>query len=599
MLFIVSSPGVRAGYAPGAAEASGMNGDAGARVAARRLIIVCLSLLVLIVLDGPDLRRGLGHPLGSFGIDVNFSTGTVIGVASNAAAAGVRLGDRVELSHARGLLTPMISFGTPDAGEAVMVPLVRDGRRIHAVVTTAAESSSSVDAAMLRELVGALSAVLGTLVLLRRPSTATWGFFFLMLIGCGPSNDVYLIGAGSWPSVAPLVYIASVSSGIVPQWGAIFFALHLLRAGPLPRWRRVAHWLAVAGTVAAGILAIASAGTYVYGSSPNGLLRTAASFFGTLPLFCAPLVLAATYVESKPDLRARLRWIIGGFSVALVCNVVDQLGSAGNLGVIQMSYQVHSLLVCAIYVSIGLPVAYAVLKHHVIDVNVAVSRATVYTILSIAVVGVFALVDLFFTRALAAKNAGLIADMGLALILGFSFNTLHRHIDSFVDRILFKRRHIAEEHVARVTVAMRYAHSEAHVESMLLEEPKRAFGISGACLLSETQRKARDAETLASYLEGARTAVRLTTSQWNLAALDASWIPAVAIPIFSHNALDAIIIYAMHADGTDLDTQEVALLERLCDAAGSALDRLEAERLRAENAALRNREGQSEPAPAL
>jgi len=46
---------------------------------------------------------------------------------------------------------------------------------------------------------------------------------------------------------------------------------------------------------------------------------------------------------------------------------------------------------------------YAVLKHHIIDVDVALSRATVYTALSVFVVGLFALVDLFFTRALDQK----------------------------------------------------------------------------------------------------------------------------------------------------------------------------------------------------
>src|SRR6185312_14249290 len=231
---------------------------------------------------------------------------------------------------------------------------------------------------------------------------------------------------------------------------------------------------------------------------------------------------------------------------------------------------------------------YAVLKHHIIDVDVALSRTTVYTALSVFVVGLFALVDPFFTRALDQKSAGLIADIALALVLGFSFNSMHRRVDGFVDRFLFRKRHLAEDHVCGVAGAMGFAHSEALVRAMLTKEPVRGFNLAGARIVSGLADPPDDLQTLASFLESKRSAVRLTDRQWNLCgAAFEEFTPAVAIPLFSHGIVDSIVLYGLHANGTALDAEEIALLEQLGASAGSALERLEAQMLRHEIERLR------------
>jgi uncharacterized membrane protein len=253
-----------------------------------------------------------------------------------------------------------------------------------------------------------------------------------------------------------------------------------------------------------------------------------------------------------------------------------------------MSYVTHSLLVCGEWVFVAVPVAYAILKHHIIDVNVAISRATVYTTLSVAIVGAFALVDLFFTRVLEEKSAGLIADVALALVLGFSFNTMHQRVDKFVDGILFRARHKADEHLADLALGMPYARSNEQLCEMLLEEPVRCYRLEGATLVEDLSTAVPRMQALASCVEAQRHAVRLTGGEWQIRAfLQTAWTPAVAIPVFRHNAVNAIAVYGVHGDGTDLDAEQIALLERLAIAAGTAFDRLESEQLRRANAQLR------------
>jgi hypothetical protein len=211
-------------------------------------------------------------------------------------------------------------------------------------------------------------------------------------------------------------------------------------------------------------------------------------------------------------------------------------------------------------------------------------------------VGAFALIDLFFSRALSARSAGLMADIGLALVLGFFFNGMHFRVDRFVDRVLFRQRHAAEEHLRTVIRALPFTISEQQVDRLLAEEPVRSFALSGTVLFACLEGGAFELrhrfgispplfalsspeEALPVYLQGEKRALRLNKHGWN--------VPAIAIPVFSHGDLAAIAIYGLHENGTDIDSEETALFEDLAAAAGNAYDRLEAQRLREEVRELR------------
>lgn len=551
---------------------------------ARRVLIVAASLLVLAVLAGPDLRRVFGHPLGVAPVSIDFR-GVVRAVDNADVTPAVHVLDRLDFARAG----PDERFGyapgnTADAGEQGVTKLLRGHASFTATGNTHAEASRAA-MVWLRAIIQLLVATLGAVVVLRRPSVATWGFFICMALGLAPMNDVYLLGPLWWRRAAWFLYW---QADVLPQYGALYFALHLLHDGPLPRWRTVAQNVAVAVTGIACIAMLWHAWALLYWNQVDIWGSYAFVALSTLPLLVAPVILIATFYESTPNVRERLRWIIGGFAIGTACNVFDLLGSQGNLGVIQMSYVTHSLLVCGVYVPIALPVAYAILKHHIIDVNVAISRATAYTALSVTIVGAFALVDFFFTSVLAEKNAGIIAEIAVALVLGFSINTMHARIDSFVDSILFRARHVALGYVEKLAHAMSYAHSRENASSMLVDEPVRAFQLTGAKLYSVGDAPANGMATLAASLEAQRECVRLSDGQWDLHAFfHEAWLPAAVIPIFSHSTLDAAVFYGFHRNGTTLDREEIERLQELASAAGAAFDRLEADELRRENATLR------------
>jgi hypothetical protein len=552
-----------------------------------RVLVVAFLLLLSTAMWAPDLRRLAGHPLGNTGISVNYG-GVAVAVDPRAVSSRVRAADRVDLSRATfDERTVLWSHTTADAGTPWSLPMLR-GSTPYVARGVSFREGSEVSVIWLRDAVQVVVMLLGALMVLRRPSPATWGFFLAIFIGCGTVNDVLLMGPDFWRIAGAMLFWVIANNG-VGSYGLIVFAVYLLHERALPRWRRVVNALAVTFAVLTFSLSVWQAVTLYFASHPNPALWIAYSIALALPLFVAPVVLVATYFESPPNLRERLRWIIGGFILSALCNAFDQMGSSGNLGIIQMSYVTHSLLISGMYAFMAVPVAYAVLKHHIIDVSVALSRATVYTALSVIIVGLFALVDLFFTHALDQKNAGLIADVGLALLLGFSFNTMHRRVDAFVDRFLFRQRHRAEEHLRAVCEAMNFAQSEAHVRAMLTKDPIRAFDLTGAQIVSSAGGASEEVQTLASYMEARRSAVRISDGQWDLrAAVGPEFAPALVAPVSSHGRVDSMVVYGLHVNGTDLDAAEVALLQRVASSAGAALDRLEAEALRREVEALRN-----------
>lgn len=547
---------------------------------ARRIFGISVLVLVSLYLWVPDLSRFLGHPVAQLGVSVN-ANAVVVGVDPREAGSGVRIGDRFDLARANieqhWVYVTMRHITLPplDYRAEYRAPMLRGGRPYVAAIRPIPEDAQSIYGVALRAAVQLFAMGLGILVLLRRPSPASWALFVLLFAGCAASNVAMYYGPFWWRTITGSVNWL-LGWNMPGSWAAIVFALYLLHDGPLPRWRRIALCaVLVLGITGCG-LSVFEAQEAFFGSQPYPQVALVYSVFYVLPLLATPAVLVATYFESSVNVRQRLRWIIGGFILAAICTAIDQSSDGGNLGLFHESYLTHSLLNSASYFFIAVPVAYAILKHHVIDVSVAISRATAYTALSVLIVGLFALVDLFFTRAVDEKRAGLVADVGLALILGFSFNTLHRRVDGFVDRILFHKRHEAEEHIRNVADGMLYAKSEVQVRSMLTNEPMREFDLTSARIVPSLEHASEELQTLASCVQAQRGALRLTGSRWTLDA-------AVAVPLYSHGSLDALVLYGLHQNGTDLDAEEIALLERLASNAGAALDRLEAQGLRTQN----------------
>ncbi|HEY9180528.1 MAG TPA: hypothetical protein VIO32_07395, partial [Candidatus Baltobacteraceae bacterium] len=238
---------------------------------AKRVIGVALLLLLSMMLWAPDLRRAFGHPLGLTGISFNYDA-VVTHVDLRANAGGVRLGDRLDL--ARATIDERSTFGgqgTGDAGGRLNLPMLRGSETYVARVTTFAEDTQRIDMIWLRDAVQILVMLIGALVVLRRPSPATWGFFLTIFVGCGPVNDIMLFGPDWWRAAAMNLFWLVANNG-VGSYGAIIFAIYLLHAGTLPSWRQVTQTITLVFAALTFAVSLWQANTLAFASNPNGAL---------------------------------------------------------------------------------------------------------------------------------------------------------------------------------------------------------------------------------------------------------------------------------------------------------------------------------------
>ena len=562
-----------------------------------RILIVMLISLFSIAMWAPDLPRAFGFRLGKTGFTVGQGDSVVaVDRGSPAERAGIQVGQHVDFSatprHSR-LLIINANFQNLHPIQRFPVRVTSDRGPFTAMVASEPETAADTVTVLPRIIFEVVLLIAGIALLLLRPSKATWGFFVFSGFSVAPINSIIWYGPPAY-QLAMTILVSPIYP-LISQLGAIIFALYLLIKPPIATWRRIAEaCVYIIGVVVAALIAWQVISS-VYYARPISAFNDFAFVLEIAAAFTTPLFLMATYVSSGPATRERLRWVIFAFVVnAFVVSTI--FITSQSILPISLPYWLWATLSGIDTFVVAFTVLYAVLKHHIVDINVAISRAVVYTILSAIAVGAFTLVDLFFTRAVSTKNAGLMADVALAIVLGFFLNSMHARVDRFVDWLLFRHRHKAEEHLRTVVRAMPFTVSEAQVDRLIVEEPVRSFALSGAVLFACDEGSAFELrhyfgvsqppvsltsreDALPVYLQGERRAIRLNSHGWNVAA--------IAVPVFSHGDLTAICIYGLHQNGTDLDNEEIALFEELTTAAGNAYDRLEAKRLRDEVRELR------------
>ena len=435
---------------------------------ALRLAIVVVLSLISISMWLPDFARAFGHPVG---------LGSMAAVAPQLARlrgpvkpflAGTPPAERMRIEHNAGCWQP--SPGIP-----CDFAVLNNGHVVHLHIPTVAEPRISGTIAAIRCAVALVWLIAAACLVMLRPSHATWAFFVFSLYGQTPNNVFTEVGPPWWQ-----VTTSTFSAG----WStvscvALIFALYLLQPERLPGWRRIALIAAYALVIAdaafnvAGTLAVAAGNeTALVLVGANSAIQYIA---GDVVFFVPPLLLLATYLDSDRTSRERIRWVLAGFTVGAIAMAAKDLAD-------NFSYFYYSLCMVVYVLAITGSTMYAVLRHRIIDINVFLSRTVVYTLLSGVVVGLFALVDLFFTKTLSESNTGLIADVILALVLGFFLNTMHHRLDRFVDGFVFRKRNIAEKHVALVAESARYATSIEALNGMMIEEPVQAFGLTFGAL---------------------------------------------------------------------------------------------------------------------
>jgi hypothetical protein len=562
---------------------------------ALRIFTVTGLALFFCVMNLPDIVRTMGYPNGDIGFRTDGKIATIVSPDQPASRAGIRAGDRLDLSR----LTPpeisaVIGGYLPSPGERAQIGFWHGGK-YHRVTLTAVPEGTKPAFIIIRETVFFIPMLIGVFLVLLRPSAITWGFFlFSLTAGGSPPNSVSNSRFTSDYMTETVLTLAFLTCNIIlPKIGLVLFAFALARRAFTP-W----IWAALGVTFLLG--AIEMVPQFAHPElAGNGSWPTLDAFCEIAAAAIALAGLVYAYMHVALRLRQRLHWIAAGFILWIVVDVVDAL-----LWPAYESYAFHTAIDVS-QIIFPLAVTYAIFRERVIDINFVVSRTLAYGLFTTGIVGIFALLDLFLSRTMEARFS-LPVDIVVALVLGFFFHALRGRIDAGVDRVVFRKRHIAEMRLARAAKAIVHVDDAASIPDYLTQLPAEVLDLTGAALYMRRGSrfvleqncgwKHTPAEALSSsdplvaFISAELAPVRIGDVPMQTEHPDRHDAPVLAIPLVFRRELAGFVLYGAHDDGADLDGDDERALVPLVNNAAVTYDHLEAQALREEIARLRSLE---------
>ncbi len=521
---------------------------------------------------------------------------------SPASEAGIRAGDRIAVERFSAGDRQMIQFyKVPGTPLAVVVERAGQTRNVRLESRVVAARTSDWVTLIAGAAVALVFVGIATALVLLRPNRVTWGFF---LFACGYSvvqlGSLQLLLRPPWFEVhAALLGVAL----LLTIWGGAVFIARF-PDGSATGWSALYERAVL---VVMPFVAAVFASTIVSGGTLRvTLLRVYDAALLALLVAAVVLIVVRSRVEGDVAARARGRWVL--------------VGSAVGIGALTIDFALHltaipgfpnsplDVVLGLVVVVIPISVAYAVLRHHVIDVRFAVNRALVYGTITSLFVLAFSAIEWTIGQKLADERVAGYIEIAVALAIGFWFNLLHRRVERFFDRIFFRHQHNAEQHLARVATAIPHATSMEAVDRFMLNEPARAYRLTSAALFRRTEggdfervaaigwppdapTSVPQSDPLVAYLSAERAPLDLDDVGWAPSQPSGTDRPIVGVPISVRHRLMAFALYGATEAGETLDPDQRRMLQHLATAAAAAYDHLEAEALRREIAELRGRLG--------
>ncbi len=289
-------------------------------------------------------------------------------------------------------------------------------------------------------IVGLVFVVVGSILVLLRPSTMTWAFF-LYCIAAPPGFMLGFVGS-RW-----LVFATGVFVNVLQALG---FAAFLVFCARVPNDRAIGRWRYVEWVAAPFVFVSLLLCSVVIELSIAGVLH-ADVIAGQIPgailaatYVVGVLALIATFCRERGD-RSRVAWIIAGFTIGLGARVATNLIDPGNHIYTGQSNEAPDWLplVSALEVAIPLTVAYAVMRHRALNIGFVANRTLVYGLFLCVGFAAFTVLDLLATKRFAHNQFEIGLDIAVALAIGLSFEFVHPRAIRLIDRVFLPERYRA------------------------------------------------------------------------------------------------------------------------------------------------------------
>jgi hypothetical protein len=483
---------------------------------------------------------------------------------STAARAGIRSGDLISYGPTaweRGLAR----YATP----GTRVPVVLNGSRtVFLIAPTSGFPAIFIVTLTLRLAFLAVAALLAW----RRPEHPAARALVVFLVCFG-----LLLSLQSTVLPSPVLSFALLTGGttallFIGTAAAVVFAAVFPsgQSKPVPRaLARIAQVFAGIG-IASELLGIAMRGSRTVQVAVTGVFGLVAA------LVVVTLVVA--YVQGAPSERERRRWVFLMLGVGLAAVAID-IGLTTAIGYSRV-VDITALIAIGI-VPFGL--AYAILRHRVLDVGFILNRAVVYGAVSAIVVGVFVIVETLASTYLQQySRAGSIAlQLSVALVLGFSIRFIHARVDRIVDQVLFRQRHLDEAAIVDFTHDAHYiTNANALLQRCVQTVVRHAHVACAGIWLRRTdgsfapQYSTFARSALIDENDPALVAMRARRVVADLVSMNSALPGLLAFPMVVRGELSGALVCGAKEQGESFAPDEMAALRELATAVGLALDAL-------------------------
>lgn len=264
----------------------------------------------------------------------------------------------------------------------------------------------------------------------------------------------------------PGLCMQSLAIGCYVVTRTVFYLMieTLLGAALGPRARLIAR-SSLALVIALGVSTLLGGHLLYAVSGWAGLLYPAFGIAFSAGYLVPVLALLYGYGHAAEAQKPQLRWLLLSLSILLVSVFVS------NSPVLDL---ITSQAVQSFSIALGISgLAYAILRHRMVDVRVVLDHTLVYGTTTALVVGVVAAMNSLALRATLGENTGLLLQIVIPLSLGIVLGKVRTYMDQVVERVFFRSKYLAERALRNFARHCGHIEDEQHLLDAAVDEIAR------------------------------------------------------------------------------------------------------------------------------
>jgi two-component system cell cycle sensor histidine kinase/response regulator CckA len=298
------------------------------------------------------------------------------------------------------------------------------------------------------------------------------------------SAAIWSLGSFMWRLQAPLFWNRVLITGATGVSITFFhFVWVFLGIKRQKRWLYLGYGL-FAVILIANLLGYVTREAYYVDGVVHYEIGPAAPFMGIFGFFyfgLAAYYLVQQYLRTRDRVyRNRIQYPLLGISLILLAVPTNFVPEIGKYPIDIAASVVNALLI-----------AYAILRHRLLDITFVIRRGLTYSVLTAGIAATYLLTIFVFerlARTVFGYGAYLIPIL-VAVVIAVAFQPLRGRAQTWVDRLFFREKYDAQQmlhRLSRTTVSILDLNV---LGEMLLEEVTTTMHVAGACILLKGQKR--------------------------------------------------------------------------------------------------------------